>query len=138
MEDILRRYVGRCGITHTEAAQCIAWGTKGRRERRLRSFLEGKGKMRADELLAFMAHLGPDFTNEILETVGYTGVIKMKGQVSDIEVLHRMNEAQQAYMAFFEAPGNGNEHRVRRAASRVVNRLRQFLHSPIWHRLRKA
>lgn len=140
LTQILRSHIGRCGVSYREVAVVVEKRriplTRKSREKRVRSWLEGRAQPSATELLALMRHLGEDFTNDCLQQAGYGAAIRLKGEIADYEARQHVVQFDQALHEYWRQPGNGNEHRVRRAAARALHRLRQFLHRPKMHRLR--
>lgn len=138
MHIILQRYIGRSPkVSVSQAAVVVrkAWTQKAR-ERRVRSWLSGQAEPRHSETMALFKLLGEDFTNECLESIGYTGVIRMQGEATDLEARQHVREFEDHLVEYWQQPGNGNEHRLKRKAVKVIAVLRRLVHMPRFKRFK--
>lgn len=127
MQNLLRSWIGLGRpFTVEQTAIVVKARMKRTRERRVRAWISGDMEPRASELLRFMELAGPKFSNELLETIGQTGVISIQGWMSQEDV----NLAAAHYWTVQNEPGNGKERRIRRALLRLIRRARAHLSRP--------
>lgn len=127
MQNLLRSWIGAGRPFTVEQASVVVKARMQRtRERRVRAWMSGSMEPRASELLRFMELAGPKFSNELLETIGQTGAISIKGWMSQAEV----NMAAAEYWHVQNEPGNGKERKIRRALLKFIRRARAHLSRP--------
>ena len=124
MEDILRRWIGRGQPFSVEQAAAVVKRKHAfTRKRRVYAWLQGNGEPKLSEFLALAEMFGPKFTNEYLETIGQTGVITIKGWMSQ----EKVNLAAAHYWQVQNEEGNGKDRKIRRALLRLIRRARAHL-----------
>lgn len=130
MQNLLRSWVGAGRpFSVKQASVVIKRKHQFTRERRVRQLRDNPEKMQLHEFIAFAQMFGPKFTNEVLDYAGQTGVISIKGWVSEEKVGEAMAKWHWEY---FNQPGNGNgkNRKLRRALVRVIRMARAHLSRP--------